>query len=152
MGGPPSFDITVRWESAEPVRQARKDSAAAPEGEYLISVSGFPVGGGRGRGFGGPQPQLFQEPDAPRQPEPGDMTSRIQESAELDIKGKPPLHPKSVERMQTEEQAILLHFDRSELPITPSTKEVAFSMRLGPLSIKAKFSVKDMLYKEQLAL
>ena len=47
---------------------------------------------------------------------------------------------------------MVFHFERTALPITPSTKEVAFSVQLGPMDIKVKFSPKEMMYKGQLSV
>ncbi len=147
-GGTPNFQMTVRWESAAPVRMANKESVPTDPQSYLISVSGLPGGGrGRGRGQGQEAPE-----SGPAGGFAGSSPDAMARTAQLEIKGQPPVHPAKVERLEGDQMLLLFHFDRSALPITSSTKEAAFSMRMGPMDLKVKFSPKEMLYKGQLSL
>ena len=155
-GGAPKLDVTVRWESAAPVRAALH-GAPAETGDYVVSVIGIPAMGMSGRG--GMPPGRGAPPDdaqsnVSRQPPNGeDMLTRYQQTSQIEVKGQPVLHPRIVERQDSPGgQRILFHFDRSELPISAASKEVTFTMHMGPTVLKAKFTVKDMSYKEQLAL
>jgi hypothetical protein len=49
-------------------------------------------------------------------------------------------------------QVIVLRFSRQALNLTVADKEVAFATRIGPLEVKAKFVLKDMLYQGKLEL
>lgn len=145
-GAMPKIEAIVRWESAAPVRMARKDDRAGVSDAYLISVSRLSPGGGRGGGMG-ERPE-----DAPAMEQQGGAAmERLQQAARLEVKGQPPLHPRKVERMNGSGEEILFSFDRAELPITAASKEITFSVRMGPLDVKAKFSPKEMLFQDQLA-
>jgi hypothetical protein len=150
-GGGMDFQMTVRWESAAPVRMASKEPVSDDPDSYLISLSGP---GGRGRGPGG---QRGNGQQAPEFGSPGGFAGgengleAMAKTAQLEVKGKPPLHPGKVERLEGDQMALLFHFERAALPITPSTKEVVFSVRMGPMDLRVKFSPKEMVYKGQLA-
>ena len=144
--------MTVRWESAAPIQMAGKQSITADPDSYLLSLS-FPVG--RRRGAGGQR----EDGQAPPQIElPGafgggsNNPEAMAKTAQLEIKGKPPLHAAKAERLEGDRMVMLFHFERAALPITPSTKDVAFSVRMGPMDIKVKFSPKEMMYKGQLSV
>lgn len=154
MGGPgggmepPKF--TVRWESAVPVREAAakiedvhgtKITVLAKE-FYVISVSGtsmMPVGR-RGQDGQTQRPQ----PDLSR------MQERIVEATLLRIKGQDPVAPIKIEVLQGGMSTLFL-FPRSR-EISADTKEVSFETSMGPMTIKTKFSVKEMMYEGRPAL
>jgi len=142
------FNIFVRWESAEPVLRALKRNPEIQTDRYLIAVTGLPVlGAGTGRGAGrGLQSPRVAAPDPGRNPE------LLQQNTRLEVKGQAPLHPRNVERVEEDPPRIVFHFDRAELPITPAAKEILFSMAMGPLTIKAKFTVREMMYGNHVAL
>jgi len=151
-GGVPDFQMTVRWESAAPIRIAGKEPVSDDPDSYLISLSGV---GGRGRRAGGQRGNGQQSPEfAPPTGFAGGDNSpeAMTKTAQLEVKGKPPLHPGKVERLEGDQMALLFHFERAALPITPSTKEVVFSVRMGPMDLRVKFSPKEMVYKGQLAV
>lgn len=151
-GGVPDFQMTVRWESAEPIRMASKEPVSDDPDSYLISLSGV---GGRGRRSGGQrdngqQPREFGPPGGFAG---GDNSPEaLAKTAQLEVKGKPPLHPGKVERLDGDQMALLFHFKRAVLPLTPSAKEIVFSVRMGPMDLRVKFSPKEMVYKGQLAV
>jgi len=150
-GGAPEFQLTVRWESAAPIQMAGKQSITADPDFYLISVS-FP--GGRGRGPGG-QREDGQAPPQIGPPgafEGGNNPEAAAKTARLEVKGKPPLQAAKAERLAGDRMLMVFDFERAALPITPSTKDVAFSVRMGPMDIKVKFSPKEMMYKGQLSV
>jgi hypothetical protein len=134
-GGPMGdMQVIVRWETAAPIRAARKQSATpADPDSYVISVSGMP--------FGGPEGVRDQ------------MIARVRETAELRRKGKPALKPASV-RMEEgkEDPAILFTFPRTANAIDLDDKEVVFTAKMGPFEIKAKFSPKEMQFDGRLSL
>jgi hypothetical protein len=141
------FKGTVRWESAKPVLEALK--SPLPEAfanHYVISVSGFPVNGGRYR----------------RSQDDGDSNSTAANEDRLDrLKGLTYLQPKGREGAQpgVVQQSpsagggtLLFGFSKEMLAIKAEDKDVTFSTKLGNLLVKTKFSLKDMMYHEQLAL
>ncbi|MDP9054133.1 MAG: hypothetical protein M3N93_07490 [Acidobacteriota bacterium] len=146
--GAPRVQVTVRWESARPVREATKDAASDEPESYVISVTGLPAPGMQGRGG-------MVRGDDSRGPDPGpeDMLDRLQQSAAIEVKGQALLHPRKVDRAEVADgQRLLFYFDRAELPVTAAVKEVTFSLNLGPMSFKTKFSLKDMVYRDHLSL
>lgn len=168
MGGPgggapsmPQFKALVRWETAGPVLQAGKrklpDSAA---GHYLVSVSGLPMmGGGGGRGMRPPQQQFqagAQGPPGQMDPQERQrmMQERLKESTRLERKGKDPIGPDQVQVGQAPDgtSIMMFMFPKASQPIEAADKEVIFITQMGPLGVKAKFLLKDMMVKGQLEL
>jgi hypothetical protein len=153
----PKFDVTVRWESAAPIRDALKQTVPAEPDVYTIGVIGMPsmnMGrrGGVPRGIA-TQPQGDESNTQRQGPSDQDLLERLQQTAQIEVKGQPPLHPRKVDREESlSGQLIVFHFDRAELPITSASKDVIFSMRMGAMVLKAKFTPKDMVYKDRLSL
>lgn len=146
-GGMERPRVTVRWESAKPIREALK--APLPDsltGRYVISVNGLPAMADRRRR----QPDEAGE-DAPRQRQ--DRIERLKESTFLQPKGKDPVQPGVVERQPSAAGAsFLFGFLREDFALRPEDKEVTFTMARGPLEIKAKFKLSGMVYHSELAL
>jgi hypothetical protein len=132
-GGMREIKTVVRWESAGPMREALKKKAADDK-HYVISVAGLRMPGQQG----GDAAERRQA-----------MAARLRESTTLAVKGKEPCAPESVEAAG---QKILLRFSRESLPIQASDKEAVFTVRMGPIEVKAKFALKEMTWKGQLAL
>jgi hypothetical protein len=142
--GMPEIKALVRWESAEPLRLARK-IAWPPQYErmYVLSVSGM----GQRRGMG--QGQGSVDPEEARQR----MMSQLRESTELRRKGREPVGPETIDVQEGNGGRVLLFaFPHGPEPITAEEKEVEFRTRLGPLDLRTKFKPKDMMYQGRLAL
>ena len=160
MGGPPGGGmeppkIIVRWESAEPVREAlnRVESPAAGQlaewakDHYVISTTGMSMMRPGGPGPGGPG-------DRP-QPDPGrmeQMRQRMREATSLKVKGKDPVAPVRIETIETGGGMLTVFLFPRSAAITPADKEVSFETALGPMAIKSKFNLKDMQYQGKPAL
>jgi hypothetical protein len=144
-GGPPQFKAVVRWESAAPVRAARKeDLAGQDDAHYLISVSGLPeIGAGR-RPHGADGPP---EADRERRQQ---MQERMKQNTSLQPKGRIAISPARVENAG--DGTMLFYFTKEAVPLSLDDKEVAFATHLGPLEVKAKFVLKEMKYRGQLAV
>jgi hypothetical protein len=69
----------------------------------------------------------------------------------LTVKGKTPQNADAVMSLNNN-QAILFAFAKDTLALAATDKEVEFDLKLGNLSAKAKFNLKDMMYQEQLAV
>jgi hypothetical protein len=147
-GGAPNFQMTVRWESAAPLRMLSKESVPNDPEAYRISLSGLP-GPGRGRS---PEQQPRESGAPCGFAGRGGGPEAMARTAQLEVKGQPPLHAARVEQLEGDQMLLLFHFERAALPITASTKEVVFSLRMGPMDLKVKFSPKEMTYKGQLSL
>jgi len=159
MGGPGGGmeppKIIVRWESAEPVREAlnRAESPAAGQlaewakDHYVISTTGMSMmrPGGPGPGGPGDRPQ----PDPSRMEQ---MRQRMREATSLKVKGKDPIAPVRIETIETGGGMLTVFLFPRSAAITPADKEVSFETALGPMAIKSKFNLKDMQYQGKPAL
>ena len=139
----PELKAVVRWESALPVRDTKRMELPADSDQfYVISVTGLPM-------MGGGRPGAKAEtPDASRRQQ---IEARMKESTQLQRKGKNPLKPARFE-MAKEGSGMLFFFPRGEAPIARGDKEVTFITRMGPLEVKAKFTLKEMMYNGRLEL
>jgi hypothetical protein len=127
--------VTVRWESAMPVRQAeqklREEPLAADELHYAVSIIGLPSFTLNG--------------------DPEELKRRLQSDAYLK-KGKKKIAPVDIKvLMRDSNPVLLLLFSRTE-EITVADKELELSMRAGDLEIKQKFALKQMMSNGKLEL
>jgi len=161
--------VIVRWENARPVLDATKIHLPPElESTYAISVTGLPpqliaallASGGRGRGRGpeggagreggGPPPEMPAAPEDPAARQKA-MVDRLLHSVTLVAKGKDPQNA-SLIRQTNNNETLIFGFPKKDLPLTAADKDVLFTMKLGGLSVKAKFEPKEMMYKGELAL
>ncbi len=71
----------------------------------------------------------------------------------LEVKGKEPISPSGFQKVDDDDGPIWrFRFPRAGNPITAEDKEVVLLMQLGRMTLKAKFPLKEMTYKGQLAL
>jgi len=150
-GNASTYKGTVRWESAKPILAATKSTL--PDifaSHYVIAVSGIPLLN--------PRMQRAQTEDDDSQ---NSRTSSQSEQAKLDdLKQFTILQPKGkdlaqagiVQREVSNGNVILFGFSRETLQLKPDDKEVDFSTRLGSLIVKAKFNMKEMMYRGDLAV
>lgn len=137
-GGPmrvPDVRVTVRWESALPVRQAmakRMDAELTEESpSYIIAVAGLPR---RSR----------SDDDDP------DRLERVRIATTLSAKGRSGLAPQKLD-LAKDGTTLLFVFRRDE-PFSLDDKEVEFVTNMGPMELKRKFKLKEMVYQGKLAL
>jgi hypothetical protein len=125
------WKATVRWESALPIREAlyRGAPGELPE-DYILNVLGEVPG---------------VDPDS------GDAI--LKENTTLEHKGdqikmnRVELAPKN----SVSEAGTLFYFSRL-FALKLEDQEVTFTTKLGPLKVKCKFTLKDMLYRGNLEL
>ncbi len=131
-GGFPNMKAVVRWESAKPIQLAADKAPSDGPHDYVFSLQ---TPGGIPGGPGGSMPASM----APR--------------AWLQCKGKPPVETVKTESVRQEGGAATLFvFPREVVAIGAEDKEVSFTAKMGPLEIKAKFLLKEMMYRGQVAL
>ena len=136
--------MTVRWQSAKPMLEGlgNKESAAKlaklAEANYIILVGGMSLGIRRGPDGSPPDPERIAQ-----------LKKKLADATVLKRKGHEPMHPASVE--QAGASLIFFVFPRTD-PIDLDDKDVTFESSTGPLKLKAKFTLKDMMYQGQLAL
>ena len=154
-GGPEAMErpqVAVRWESGEPFRQAslKAQSPHAKQVEewskefYVVSASGMSMMRGGRRGAG---------PDQRTQPDPArmeQMQQRMKDATLLKRKGKDPLAPARVELLREPEGMTMVF--RGPEPIDAADRELSFETAFGPMQVKSKFNLKDMIYNGKLAL
>jgi hypothetical protein len=154
-GGPQAPEVVIRWESAQPLLAATKAQLPAELlDRYTISVTGLPpqmilLGLPRpaGRGRGDTPPQPAQDPAARQKAE----VDTILSETTLTVKGRDPQAADAMLRT-ADAQTFLFGFPKQNLPLTASDKEVVFTMKLGILTIRAKFEPKEMMFDGQLAV
>jgi hypothetical protein len=126
------FHAVIRWESARPIRAAEKMRLdEEPDAYVLAAIGDFPAG------------DIDESQGAHEQ-----RDAMLREFTKLERHGAPTIY---LERSQSITGGLRFYFSRLE-PITASNKEIAFSTKMGPLEMKAKFPLKDMLYRGKLEL
>jgi hypothetical protein len=111
-------------------------------------------GGGRPDGAGAsappPAPVAGNEPGSQPGPPP-DPTAPLKRGASLTVKGKAPQNADVVMSMNNN-AVIFFGFAKDALALSVGDKEVEFDIKVGGLTAKVKFNLKEMLYHEDLAL
>jgi hypothetical protein len=136
-----AFHGTVRWESAQPVRDAQKSPLPDVfENRYVIAVTGIPLLDNRSRG---------EDEDSRASDEALD---NLKELTSLQVKGKDFVQAGVVKRQVTTGNTFLFGFSKEMLSISKSDGDIAFAAKLGRIAVKARFSPKEMLYHGELAV
>ena len=145
-GGAPSVNLTIRWVSALPVKQAlvrmnfKGDAANSPdvkkaldmtEPDYVIVVSGL----NRGMVLGSAD----------------ELKQAMMAATELVIKGKEPIKPKDFRIVGQGKMDAVFAFPKGNA-ITEDDKEVEFQSKVGTISIRQRFRLKDMMFNGKLEL
>jgi hypothetical protein len=150
-GSPPTITVTVRWDSAVPVRSAlfrshdpgshdTEHTLAQPEKDYIITVIGL-VPARRPATAGSEERNQF---DTTR------MRAGLMNTARLLRRDKRAIAPEDVQ-IDEPTGAVRLFFPRTD-PITADEKEVTFGTTFGAMRVVQKFRLKDMTYKGKLEL
>jgi hypothetical protein len=162
-GGLPSLPVTVRWDSALPVRQALMRSGEANEmlarsaADYIITIVGL---------WPGERPKTAEpddddswsanpsdiptEHEKPGPPGLGHMREELLGSTRLLLKGQKPIAPEDV-TLDGKTGAIHFFFPRTS-PITLKDREVKMTAQFGSMRVVEKFRLKDMTDKGNLEL
>jgi hypothetical protein len=135
-----AFRGTVRWESAQPVREAFKSTLPdAFDGHYVIAVTGIPLLDNRSRG---------EDEDT----RPAESLDDLAQLSSLQVKGKDYVQAGIVKRQPSNGNVFLFGFSKDMLSISKNDGEIAFATKLNHIGVKARFSPKEMLYHGELAL
>ncbi|HEX4810216.1 MAG TPA: hypothetical protein VH325_14850 [Bryobacteraceae bacterium] len=164
-GGLPTLPLTIRWESALPVRQALDREQPSSNGgnaaavryqnDYAIALIGIWPGAKP------PEKQLpdsavlpkVEDPSAPKPnppPDLGHMRQALMGAAHIVVPGKDPLTPEYVD-LDPATGKITLYFPKNPA-LTIEDREATFTTRFGPMKLEQKFHLKDMVYQGKLAL
>lgn len=170
MGRLPSVPVTVRWESALPVREALRLSSSAsatptdasvkarPAGltgpEYVITVVGL-VQGGKYRALGNAaDPGISRSDDqAGKNPDAGnpeEVLEAFMQYSRLRASGISDIHPDNVQ-LDPASGAVHIFFPRTH-PLGRHQKEVLFLTHFGSLNVLTKFRLSAMTFRGQLEL
>jgi hypothetical protein len=144
--GAQSFKGTVRWESAKPIVDALKNEIPKEFADhYVISVSGFPLGGG------GRRQQQSQDEDGSQSSQ--DTLDRLKQVTFLEPKGRRDAQPGIVKQpVSGSYGTVWFGFNKDFLNLKAEDKEASFTTQFGRLTIKVKYNLKDMLYRGELAV
>lgn len=145
-GGGAAVTLTISWRTALPIRQAvakqrfgdqvgtSADAKKLVEEEqktYAILVSGL-----SGRALRGSDK----------------MKESLLQSTSLIVKGKDPIQATDVQTGGNEQRAVVLFLFPRTAGLSLDDKEVEFSTKLGQISLKQKFHLKDMVFNGKLEL
>jgi hypothetical protein len=138
MNSPTRYHVMVRWESAAPVAAALKKPLPADTSDaYTVSMTGVPL----------PPSTTHFNGDKRRE----GIEEGFRESTTLQRNGQDPVAPSRVELME-DSGTLRFTFPRAPHPITRADKEVVFVSGIGRLTVRAKFVVKDMVYRGEVSL
>lgn len=148
------FEAIVRWESALPVQQALHAEASDDKPNpdlakyYVIGLIGdLPMVGGRRRRNGD---NSDDDDNAAQNERRLDMYKQY---TRLERKDGPVQLEKVEDGSRTGSKGPGTYFYFSRIDdISMDDKQVSFTTKLGPMEIKAKFVLKDMLYHGKLAV
>lgn len=136
-----TWKAMARWESALPVREAAKAAKSKDlEENYILVLIGDIPGVGL--------PSGDDEPAERKQ-----NMDNLKESTRLERRDDP-LELQQVKiapKTPLSAGGTLFYFSRV-LPITPEDKQVTFVTKVGPLEVKCKFTLRDMVYRGNLEL
>jgi len=141
-----SMMCTVRWQSARPMKQAfvkqryGAEATTSPdakrildnvEPDYVVVVDGLSRQMVRGSA--------------------DEIKKMMMESTVLNIKGKEPIKPKDFRIVGQGKMQAFFAFPKTNA-IVEDDKEVEFHSKVGPIELKQKFRLKDMLFNGKLEL
>jgi hypothetical protein len=135
------FEVIVRWESAKPVLVALKTPLAEVfANHYVISVSGVPSAYATARTSN----DSHDDESA---------VDRMKSQSYLEAKRLFPIHADVAQQAPGAfTQAFLFGFSNEKLHLSLDDNEVTFVTQVGKSSIRAKFNLKEMMYRDTLAI
>jgi len=132
---PTRYDALVRWDSALPIREAsRNKSKDDPYANYILLL-------------GGDLPMLGRASNDESDAEYSQRLDMLKQYTKLEKKGDPIY----LQRAGYSKDGALFYFERNDL-ITLHDGSVTFVTKLGPLDVKCKFGLKEMVYRGKLEL
>ncbi len=137
---PAAWKAVIRWDSALPLRQALKSLPSAdPEKFYILNMVGD-------------VPSIGATPDEDASQRAARFET-LKQVTKLEHKGDEILlsRVEAAPRNDLTMAGTLFYFSRN-LGLRPEDKQVVFSTKLGPIDVKCKFTLKDMMYRGKLEL
>ena len=134
-GGPNNWKAIVRWESALPVREALKTKVTADAAEnYIIALIGSI-----------PSVGIPSDDDDPA--ERKQKLETLSDSTRIERRDE----PLNLVQATAGRTGTLFYFSRV-FAIKPEDKQVTFVTKIGSLEVKCRFSLKEMMYHNNLEL
>jgi len=137
---PADWKAIVRWESALPVREALK-VASTPDVEkfYILNMVGD-------------VPSVGATPDEDESQrkarfEALKLVTKLEHKGDAILLSRVAVAPKSALSLA----GTLFYFSR-DLALQPKDNQATFSTKLGPIDVKCKFTLRDMMYQGKLEL
>jgi hypothetical protein len=125
--------VTVTWESAAPVRLARREPLTAEfERHYAIRVAGIPA-----RAF-------LQSDGAP-------AIFPLLNGASLRVRGRKPLRADYVLPIPAK-KSVMFAFPAAGFPLRREDRFVSFAMNVNEMVVKARFDLRAMSFRDLLAV
>jgi hypothetical protein len=134
------YTAVVRWESALPVREANHNrSKDDPAANYILAINGdLPM---LGRRSGDENEAAFEQ-----------RLDMLKQYTKLEKRGDPIyLNKIGYQSGPAATAGTLFYFERNDL-IRLEDHSVTFVTKLGPIDVKVKFPLKEMLYQGKLEL
>jgi len=137
---PGNYEAIVRWDSALPIREANRNASKDdPAANYIISLSGD-------------LPMLGRPPAEASDEENQRRLEMFKQYTKLEKRGDPIFLIRiGYEGGTAKNSETSFYFERNDL-IRPNDRQVTFVTKLGPLDVKCKFILKEMLYRGKLEL
>ncbi len=144
------LDVTVTWESAQPLRDALKYPMPGDfANHYAIGVANLPIAveGGRlpRKGAapppGGPPKAVSQE----------ELLDWLKDAATLRAKSREPVAAGLI-RPARGGSMVLFGFSKELLPLSLDDRDIVFLLDTDQMSVKTKFDPREMIYRGMLAL
>jgi hypothetical protein len=145
--GGATMTLTVCWRTALPVREALvtkkfgAEAATSPDAKKLLEVSqnfyGIVV-------TGLPARSINANSDK--------MKAMVLQGTTLSVKGRDPIAASDLQTGGNERNAVVLFLFPKTSPLSLDDKEVEFTSRLGPLVVRQKFHLKEMVFNGKLEL
>jgi hypothetical protein len=142
-----SLTLFVRWHAALPIKQAlvrskygseagtspeAKKFLERPEPNYLVSVSGLP--------------KTLLQGDIEK------LKQAAKQQTSLNVKGRAPVGPADVQFTPNDQSVDAFFAFPKAVPFTLDDKEIEFATKIGALTVRYKFRLKDMVYNGKLEL
>ena len=140
-GGNPDYEappvLKVRWESAQPIREAElkiheTNAPSVDESHYAIAV------------YGVPDRMLNADAKA--------LGDRLKKQASLKLDGNRDLKPSAVEILRREDGPVVVYLFPRTTEITQKDKRIEFTAKIQRLQSTQPFYVDDMAYRGKLEL
>jgi len=136
-GAAPVHTLTLRWESALPVREAElkareTNAPTVDDSHYAIAVYGVP-----GRMVSGGAQALSND---------------LKKEAAIKREGKKDLKPSSVEILQRDDGPVIIYSFPRSTEITPSDNKLEFRAQIGSLKFTQAFILDEMVFQGHLEL